>query len=186
ARGPARADGRGHRRGDGGQPLPLRHLPAHPCRHPPRLGAGEAGAGGPQGGHRPGRDEGGTLMTTLSRRALLKAGLAVGGGLLVEVSLPQAQAAAAAPVTFQPNGLLRITSDDIVTFVLFSVEMGQGVSTSNAQLVAEELGIDPAKLVVEFAPADRRYDNPLLGIQATGGSTSTPAGWEPYRVAGAT
>ena len=68
-------------------------------------------------------------MTTLSRRALLKAGLAVGGGLLVEVSLPQAQAAAAEPVTFQPNGLLRITSNDVVTFVLLSVEMGQGVST---------------------------------------------------------
>lgn len=126
-------------------------------------------------------------MTTLSRRALLKAGLAVGGGLLVEVSLPQAQAAAAAaPATFQPNAFLRITSDDVVTFVLLSVEMGQGVSTSNAQLIAEELGIDPAKMVVEFAPADRRYANPIFDLQATGGSTTTAASWEPYRMAGAT
>jgi isoquinoline 1-oxidoreductase beta subunit len=125
-------------------------------------------------------------MTTLSRRALLKAGLAIGGGLLVELSLPQAQAAAAEPVTFQPNALLRITSNDVVTFVLLSVEMGQGVSTSNAQLIAEELGIDPAKMVLEFSPADRRYDNSLSGLQATGGSTSTAGSWEPYRVAGAT
>jgi isoquinoline 1-oxidoreductase beta subunit len=125
-------------------------------------------------------------MTTLSRRALLKTGLAIGGGLLVEVSLPQAQAAAAQPVTFQPNGLLRITSNDVVTFVLFAVEMGQGVSTSNAQLIAEELGIDPAKMVLEFAPADRRYDNPMAGLQATGASTTTAASWEPYRTAGAT
>jgi CO/xanthine dehydrogenase Mo-binding subunit len=127
-------------------------------------------------------------MTMLSRRALLKAGLAVGGGLLVEVSLPQAhaQGAPAAPVTFQPNAFLRITSDDVVTFVLLAVEMGQGVATSNAQLIAEELGVDPAKMVVEFAPADRRYANPILGLQATGGSTTTPASWEPYRMAGAT
>jgi CO/xanthine dehydrogenase Mo-binding subunit len=126
-------------------------------------------------------------MTMLSRRALLKAGLAVGGGLLVEVSLPQAHAQGSpAPVTFQPNAFLRITSDDVVTFVLLAVEMGQGVSTSNAQLIAEELGIEPAKMVVEFAPADRRYANPLLGLQATGGSTTTPASWEPYRMAGAT
>jgi isoquinoline 1-oxidoreductase beta subunit len=124
-------------------------------------------------------------MATLSRRALLKAGLAVGGGLLVEVSMPSAHAAAM-PAAFEPNAFLRITSDDVVTFILAYVEMGQGVATSHAQLIAEELGIDPAKLVVEFAPADRRYDNPAMGLQVTGGSKSTSAGWEPYRMAGAT
>ncbi len=125
-------------------------------------------------------------MTTLSRRAFLKAGLAVGGGLLVEVSLPEAQAAAVTPATFQPNAFLRITSDDVVTFILLAAEMGQGVSTSSAQLIAEELGIDPAKMVMEFAPADRRYANPLFDLQATGGSTTTAGSWELYRTAGAT
>jgi isoquinoline 1-oxidoreductase beta subunit len=124
-------------------------------------------------------------MTTLSRRGLLKAGLAVGGGLLVQVSLTEAQAAAT-PVTFAPNAFLRITSDDVVTFVLSRVEMGQGTATSHAQLIAEELGIDPTKLVVEFAPADRAYDNPLMALQATGGSSSIASSWEPYRMAGAT
>ncbi|WP_263451828.1 xanthine dehydrogenase family protein molybdopterin-binding subunit [Hyalangium gracile] len=124
-------------------------------------------------------------MTTLSRRALLKAGLAIGGGLLVEVSLPSAQAATA-PQVFAPNAFLRITSEDVVTFILRPVEMGQGVATSHAQLIAEELGIDPAKMVVEFSPADRRYDHPVLGFQVTGGSMSTPTSWEPYRMAGAT
>jgi CO/xanthine dehydrogenase Mo-binding subunit len=122
---------------------------------------------------------------------LLKVGLAVGGGLLVEVSLPSAPAAtastaAAAPVAFSPNAFLRITSDDVVTFILRPVEMGQGAATSHAQLIAEELGVDPAKMVVEFSPADRRYDNPLLGFQVTGGSMSTSGSWEPYRTAGAT
>ncbi len=124
-------------------------------------------------------------MKTLSRRGLLKAGLAMGGGLLVEVSLPSAQAATA-PEVFAPNAFLRVTSDDVVTFILSRVEMGQGTATLQAQLLAEELGVDPTKMVVEFAPADRRYDNPVLSFQITGGSTSTPTSWEPYRTAGAT
>ena len=87
-------------------------------------------------------------MTTLSRRDLLKAGLAVGGGLLVEVSMPSARAATAAEA-FVPNAFLRITSDDVVTFILSSTEMGQGVSTSFAQLLAEELGIDELRSILE-------------------------------------
>jgi isoquinoline 1-oxidoreductase beta subunit len=133
-------------------------------------------------------------MSALSRRGLLKAGLAVGGGLLLEVGMPSAEAAtagagaleAAPAAAFVPNAFLRIGSNDVVTFVLSSTEMGQGVTTSFAQIIAEELGIAPEKLVVEFAPADRRYDNPLFSIQATGGSTSTAGFWEPYRKAGAT
>jgi CO/xanthine dehydrogenase Mo-binding subunit len=133
-------------------------------------------------------------MTALSRRGLLKAGLAVGGGLLIEVSMSSAEASTLGPAVstvteikpFVPSAFLRITSDDVVTFILNCVEMGQGVVTSHAQLVAEELGVDPTKMVVEFSKADRRYDNPIFGVQATGGSTSTAGGWEPYRMAGAT
>ena len=132
-------------------------------------------------------------MSALSRRGLLKASLAVGGGLLLEVGMPSAHAATAsasasgaAKAAFAPNVFLRIGSNDVITLVLSVSEMGQGVTTSFAQVLAEELGADPAKLVVEFAPADRRYDNPLFGVQGTGGSTSTPAFWEIYRKAGAT
>lgn len=132
-------------------------------------------------------------MSALSRRGLLKASLAVGGGLLLEVGMPSAHAATAstsasgaAKAAFAPNAFLRIASNDVITLVLSSTEMGQGVTTSFAQVLAEELGADPAKLVIEFAPADRRYDNPLFGVQGTGGSTSTAAFWEIYRKAGAT
>lgn len=127
-------------------------------------------------------------MTALSRRTLLKASVALGGGLLVEVSMPEAHAAAAsaAATAFTPSAYLRITPDDVVTFTLSVVEMGQGTFTSCAQLVAEELGVEPSRLVVEFAPADPRHNNPGLGFQITGGSMSTPSFWEPYRLAGAT
>ena len=50
-------------------------------------------------------------MTTLSRRGLLKAGLAVGGGLLVELTLPSAEAVSA-PAVLAPSAFLRITSGE--------------------------------------------------------------------------
>ncbi len=65
--------------------------------------------------------------------------------------------------------------------------MGQGVYTGVAMILAEELDADVAKIVLEHAPPNERlYTNPLLGIQATGGSTSLRAFWTPLRTAGAT
>jgi isoquinoline 1-oxidoreductase subunit beta len=54
-------------------------------------------------------------------------------------------------------------------------------------ILAEELDADPAKILLEHAPSNEKlYTNPLLGIQATGGSTSLRAFWMPLRNAGAT
>jgi CO/xanthine dehydrogenase Mo-binding subunit len=117
---------------------------------------------------------------------MLKAGAAVGGGLLVSFRLP-ARAGEAAAV-FKPNAWLRITPDDRITFVLDRVEMGQGTMTSHAQLIAEELEVDPTKLHIELAEAaaDGSYANPAMGMQVTGGSTSVRTSWDPLRSAGAT
>ena len=74
-----------------------------------------------------------------------------------------------------------------MTVYVDKAEMGQGVMTSLPTLIAEELEADWAKIRVEFAPADLVYVNPLmLGLQATGGSSSIRASWEPLRKAGAT
>src|SRR5262249_2970766 len=75
-----------------------------------------------------------------------------------------------------------------IRFVLDRVEMGQGTMTSHAALLAEELDVDPARIEVELAPADRAYDNldPQTPFQVTGGSTSVKTSWEPLRRAGAT
>ncbi|MFZ5446610.1 MAG: molybdopterin cofactor-binding domain-containing protein [Myxococcota bacterium] len=119
----------------------------------------------------------------LSRRGFLKAGAAAGGALLLEVWPEPAGAADLSSV--MPDARLRIGADDVVTLVLASVEMGQGTATMQAQLVAEELEVRPELLRLELATNDRRYDNPALGFQLTGGSTSTAVSWEPYRRAGA-
>lgn len=120
---------------------------------------------------------------TLSRREVLKAAALVGGGLALEI---HPALAAESKAALSPMGLLRITPDDVVTLVVTRVEMGQGTATMQAQLLAEELHVSPAKLALELATADRRYDNPVLGAQLTGGSTSTSTSWEPFRRAGAT
>ncbi|MGH8567465.1 MAG: molybdopterin cofactor-binding domain-containing protein, partial [Gammaproteobacteria bacterium] len=74
-----------------------------------------------------------------------------------------------------------------VTLVVHQVEMGQGTYTSLPMLLAEELEVDLAQVHLEHAPPDDKlYANPLVGFQATGGSTSVRGAWEPLRRAGAT
>jgi isoquinoline 1-oxidoreductase subunit beta len=121
---------------------------------------------------------------TLSRRGFLIGATATTAGLLVGVGAA-APARAAGP--FTPNAFIRISPEGEVTLVMAPVEMGQGVYTAVAMLIAEELEVPPETVVVEHAPADQaRYSNPIIGEQATGGSFSMRAVYEPMRTAGAT
>ena len=124
----------------------------------------------------------------LSRRTFIKVGAAAGGGLLLGLGLGGVHDAAAAESGgFTPDAFIRIDRDGRVTFVVCQVEMGQGTYTSMSMLIAEELEVELASVHVEHAPAsDKLYANPLLGFQATGGSTSVRGFWEPLRRAGAT
>jgi len=66
------------------------------------------------------------------------------------------------------------------------VEMGQGVYTSIAMILAEELDADFTRVKLEHAPPDDKlYGNPIFGIQVTGNSNSIRAFWTPLRKAGA-
>jgi isoquinoline 1-oxidoreductase beta subunit len=64
--------------------------------------------------------------------------------------------------------------------------MGQGVFTSMAMLVAEDLDCDWSKVRAQHAPAAQVYAHPGFGIQMTGGSTSISSSWQQYRTIGAT
>ena len=113
------------------------------------------------------------------------------------------------------NGWFKITPDNRVTVMVPRQEMGQGIYTALAMLVAEELDADWSKVSAEQAPIDKMYANitmltdglpfddedksysatiarrigysvaDTLGLQATGGSSSVRDAWEPMRVAGA-
>ena len=113
------------------------------------------------------------------------------------------------------SALLKIDEDGAITIVVPQAEMGQGVYTSLPMLLADELEADWDSVRVEAAPVDSIYSNtalittvleesemlpamlesiglalvnkvvPLIGLQATGGSTSIRNWYQPYRLAGA-
>jgi isoquinoline 1-oxidoreductase beta subunit len=127
----------------------------------------------------------------VSRRSLLQAGAAFGGGLLIGITLLGSETAVArareADKESIPNAFIRISPDDTVTLIMPSVEMGQGVYTSMSMLLAEELDVGLDRVVVEHAPPDQKnYGNPIYIEQLTGGSTTIMGWYIPLRKAGAT
>jgi len=125
----------------------------------------------------------------LSRRRFLRVGAAAGGGLLLSLNLPIANAAAEAADAegFLPNAFIRIERDEQIVLTMPYVEMGQGTYTSIPMLIAEELEVDLQEVRLEHAPPNAKlYGNPIFaGLQSTGGSTSVRAAWQPLREAGA-
>ena len=128
------------------------------------------------------------LQSAISRRSLLGGGLA--GGFLLAFHLPTYGASEPAQGgkkgKFAPNAFIRIDPAGRTTLVMPQVEMGQGVYTSVAMILAEELDADYQQVVLEHAPPnDKLYGNPVFGIQVTGNSNSIRAFWKPLREAGA-
>ena len=121
-------------------------------------------------------------MMTASRRDVLKAG----GALSIALWLPQgarANDSSATGAGFAPNAFVRIDTDNTVTVVAKHLEMGQGVYTGLATIVADELDADWKQIRVEGAPADAKlYNNLAWGpFQGTGGSTSIANSYEQLR-----
>lgn len=113
------------------------------------------------------------------------------------------------------NGWVKIAGDGTVTVAVPRSEMGQGVQTALPMILAEELDADWSKVTFADAEIDPIYTNDvmlpegfpfgphddsfmarqarsagtwlsnLIGVQATGGSTSVRAAWGPMREAGA-
>ena len=116
-----------------------------------------------------------------TRRTMLKATAAAGGGLMLSVSIPRLNAALAAEpdADFAPNAFVRIDPDGKVTFTIPQVEMGQGIYTALSMILAEELDAPFERVTAVAAPPnDTLYAKPLLGFQVTGGSTSVRAFWK--------
>ena len=128
----------------------------------------------------------------LSRRAALQSGLV--GGLVLAFQWPLHAAPANEPgqspdhpgSQFVPNAFIRIDETGKTTLVIPQAEMGQGVYTAIAMILAEELDADLAQVVLEHSPpSDKLYGNPIFGVQVTGNSNSIRAFWDKLRNAGA-
>jgi isoquinoline 1-oxidoreductase beta subunit len=126
-----------------------------------------------------------------TRRDFLRTSAAASGGLLIAINLPGCSQDRTPPVLSNPtspvqaNAWLRIEPDGSIVFLCDRSEMGQGVYTSLATILAEELEVPVESIRVEAAPPGDVYVNALLGGQITGGSTSVRDAWEKLRRAGA-
>jgi isoquinoline 1-oxidoreductase subunit beta len=124
--------------------------------------------------------------TEVTRRGFLQAGLTVGSALVVGFRVPLADGAPAGKPAYVPNAFIRIDAQGKVTLIMPQVEMGQGIYTSVAMILAEELDADFDQVALEHAPpSDKLYGNPIFGIQVTGNSNSVRAFWLTLRKAAA-
>jgi isoquinoline 1-oxidoreductase subunit beta len=158
----------------------------------------------------------------VKRRTFLLGGAAAAGALVVGWSVmpPRQRLNTAHPLPVGPgqvalNGWVKIGADNSVGVVVCKSEMGQGVLTGLAMILAEELDADWAQIKVEAAPIDKIYNNiattvdglPFhpdsdgsikavaewmtakamreFGVMMTGGSSSIKDLWLPMREAGA-
>jgi isoquinoline 1-oxidoreductase subunit beta len=125
--------------------------------------------------------------STPSRRRFLQ-GSAGLGAFVFSFYLPSGGALAAKMTDPpMPNAFIRIMPDSTVTVMVKHLEMGQGISTGLATIVAEELDADWRQMRFAFAPANATlYNNLFFGpLQGTGGTTSVSNSWLQLRKAGA-
>lgn len=128
-------------------------------------------------------DPAASAVAGLSRRQFMTFS---GAGLfaLGMVSLPR-EAAAALPANASPSSFVSIAADGLVTVQVNRLDFGQGIATTLAMLVAEELDADWARVQPLLAPAGAAFADPVFGMQMTGGSSSTKHSWQQYRELGA-
>ncbi|HJW42981.1 MAG TPA: xanthine dehydrogenase family protein molybdopterin-binding subunit [Geothrix sp.] len=125
-------------------------------------------------------------MTT-TRRDFLKTMGSLSLAFYVPVNVKAATASTGAALSptpgaaFEPNALLRIDGDGAITVWATRTEIGQGVRTSMAMAIAEELEADWSRVKVLQASTAPKFGD--LGI--TGGSQTTRSTTEAMRKVGA-
>ncbi|WP_018278012.1 molybdopterin cofactor-binding domain-containing protein [Teredinibacter turnerae] len=118
-------------------------------------------------------------VVQLDRRRLFKTTGLIGSALVLGVQ-PSLGSAAPATMASALTLFVSIASDGRVTIASHRAEMGQGISTSTPQMIADELEVDWDKVEVVLAPGNSGF-----GDQSTGGSASIREYFEDIRRAGA-
>ena len=114
------------------------------------------------------------MSILLDRRSFIGGSTLAAGGLAVGIWLPLAGRAEAQTAPAPPdevNAWVVIKPDDTVVIRIARSEMGQGSLTGLAQLVAEELECDWARVTTEYpTPGTNLARNRVWGNFSTGGS----------------
>jgi isoquinoline 1-oxidoreductase beta subunit len=129
------------------------------------------------------------MKTSLSRRDFLKSSLAAAGlGIAVSITpfgTKLLNAKEAGKAVFAPGVWYEVTPDNRVTVYIPQSEMGQGVRTALAMIVADELDVEWKQVRVRESAVSKAFTNPLMGDQITVASASVRGFYEPIRKAGA-
>src|SRR2546429_8226183 len=107
------------------------------------------------------------MTSEVSRRDFLKASAAGAGSVLTFRIAGGAMSAVEAAGAWEPNTVFTIDPSGIITVHITKAEMGQGVGTALAQIVAEELEADWRDIRIDYPTSSEKY-----GLMLTGGSWS--------------
>ena len=158
-------------------------------------------------------------IRTIARRSFIFGSVAIAGGVAFGAYMlrkphdnPLEDGLAAGEATFNP--WVKI-SGDTITLITPHTDLGQGATSMQAALIAEEMDLDFGQFVTDFGPPSAAYYNTaiaedgapflttddsltatltrgamgsaikLLGMQLTGGSSSVPDSFDKLRQAGA-
>jgi isoquinoline 1-oxidoreductase subunit beta len=121
-----------------------------------------------------------------ARRRFVVGSAAAFGGLSLGLSLPFGDEAHAQSATPEVNAWVVVKPDDTVVVRIARSEMGQGTLTGLAQLVAEELECDWARVTTEYpTPGQNLARNRVWRNMSTGGSRGIRESQEYVRQGGA-
>ncbi|MEP3226260.1 MAG: molybdopterin cofactor-binding domain-containing protein [Parasphingorhabdus sp.] len=125
-------------------------------------------------------------MGKWTRRAFIGAGVAAGGALVVGIAVrPGNPVDQLSPLVAKGEGeklinaWVKIDAENIVTAIVPHVEMGQGIFTSLAQMLADELDADWSKVRILEAPADAKYSSSHIGREFLAPNLEVPEILEP-------
>ncbi|KNZ32456.1 MAG: aldehyde dehydrogenase [Methylibium sp. NZG] len=128
------------------------------------------------------------VSAKVTRRRLIVASATTAGGLAVGFHLPFSGRAVAqgTPQSPEVNAWVVVKPDDTVCVRIARSEMGQGTLTGLAQMVAEELECDWAKVTTEYpTPGQNLARSRVWGNFSTGGSRGIRESHELVRKGGA-
>jgi isoquinoline 1-oxidoreductase subunit beta len=120
-------------------------------------------------------------MGKWSRRAFIASGVAASGIVVFGIAIRRGERSAKVADLVADEGdtlfdvWLKIAPDNTVTAIVPHAEMGQGVHTSLAMMLADELDADWSKVEVMEAPADPEYANYALARGYTAPGVNFPA-----------
>ncbi|MDD2267317.1 MAG: molybdopterin-dependent oxidoreductase [Sulfuricurvum sp.] len=123
---------------------------------------------------------------SISRRQFIKNTAIAGSMLVIGFYIPtKARAIQTDEATIQPNAFIEIDNNNNITFIIGQVEMGQGIYTTLAMCIAEELDVKWNDIQFKPASVAPVYESdPNLMI--TGGSASVQSKQMQMRQIGAT